>query len=311
MFQSGDDSSTVGHEPELGQTARMVLGLACALFAAVAYGSASVLQGVAAQRAESGFGLDPRLMVRLARSVPYVSGLILDAAAFVASLVALRTLPLFLVQSAVASSVGVTAIIAAVIGVRLGGRQVVSLVVLGAGLLLLATSAQPEQGTPLPLASRWAMLAAVVLLALAGAIVARRGGRSSSPALAVLAGLAFTAVAVAARSLSVPSPLWHALADPGLWAIVAHGALGMLLFTTALQRGSLTAAVAVTFAVETVVPAGIGLAFLGDATRPGYGPIAAVGFVFTIAGTLALASHDMTHDVAKTVLGDGDGSVAA
>ena len=311
MFQSGDDSSTVGHEPELGQTARMVLGLACALFAAVAYGSASVLQSVAAQRAESGFGLDPRLMVRLARSVPYVSGLILDAAAFVASLVALRTLPLFLVQSAVASSVGVTAIIAAVIGVRLGGRQVVSLVVLGAGLLLLATSAQPEQGTPLPLASRWAMLAAVVLLALAGAIVARRGGRSSSPALAVLAGLAFTAVAVAARSLSVPSPLWHALADPGLWAIVAHGALGMLLFTTALQRGSLTAAVAVTFAVETVVPAGIGLAFLGDATRPGYGPIAAVGFVFTIAGTLALASHDMTHDVAKTVLGDGDGSVAA
>lgn len=311
MFQSGDDSSTVGHEPELGQTARMVLGLACALFAALAYGSASVLQGVAAQRAESGSGLDPRLMMRLARSVPYVSGLSLDAAAFVASLVALRTLPLFLVQSAVASSVGVTAIIAAIIGVRLRGREVVSLVVLGAGLLLLATSAQPEQGTPLPLASRWAMLASVVLLAVAGAIVARRGGRSSSPALAVLAGLAFTVVAVAARSLSVPSPLWHALADPGLWAIVAHGALGMLLFTTALQRGSLTTAVAVTFAVETVVPAGIGLAFLGDATRPGYAPIAAVGFVFTIAGTLALATHDMTHDVARTVLGDGDGSAAA
>ena len=311
MLQSGDDSSTVGHEPGLGQTARMVLGLACALFAALAYGSASVLQGVAAQRAESGAGLDPRLMVRLARSVPYVSGLSLDAAAFLASLVALRTLPLFLVQSAVASSVGVTAIIAAIIGVRLRGREVVSLVVLGAGLLLLATSALPEQGTPLPLASRWAMLASVVLLALAGAMVARRGGRSSSPALAVLAGLAFTVVAVAARSLSVPSPLWHALADPGLWAIVAHGALGMLLFTTALQRGSLTTAVAVTFAVETVVPASIGLAFLGDTTRPGYAPIAAVGFAFTIAGTLALATHDMTHDVARTVLGDGDGSAAA
>ena len=150
-----------------------------------------------------------------------------------------------------------------------------------------------------------------MLLALAGAIVARRGGRSSSPALAVLAGLAFTVVAVAARSLSVPSPLWHALADPGLWAILAHGALGMLLFTTALQRGSLTTAVAVTFAVETVVPASIGLAFLGDATRPGYAPIAAVGFVFTIAGTLALATHDMTHDVVRTVLGDGGGSAAA
>jgi len=288
----------------------MVLGLACALFAALAYGSASVLQGVAAQRAESSSGLDPRLIMRLARSVPYVSGLSLDLAAFVASLVALRTLPLFLVQSAVASSVGVTAIIAALIGVRLRGREVVSLVVLGAGLLLLATSAQPEQGTPLPLASRWALLASVVLLAVAGAIAARRGGRSSAPALAVLAGLAFTVVAVAARSLSVPSPLWHALADPGLWAILAHGSLGMLLFTTALQRGSLTTGVAVTFAVETVIPAGIGLAFLGDTTRPGYAPIAAVGFVFTIAGTLALATHDMTRDLTETVLRRGDRSAA-
>jgi len=272
----------------------MVLGLACALFAALAYGSATVLQGVAARRAESGSGLDPRLMVRLARSVPYVSGVGLDLAAFMASLVALRTLPLFLVQSAVASSVGVTAAIMAVIGVRLRSREIAALVVLGAGLLLLATSAQPEQGTPLTPALRWGLLASVVVLGAAGAIVARRTGRSSAPVLAVLAGLAFTVVAVAARSLNVPSPPWHALADPGLWAILAHGGLGMLLFTTALQRGSVTSATAVMFAVETVVPAGIGLGFLGDATRPGYGPVAAVGFVLTISGTLALATHDMT-----------------
>jgi len=278
----------------------MVLGLACALFAALAYGSASVLQGIAAQRAESRPGLDPRLMVRLARSAPYLSGLILDLAAFVASLVALRTLPLFLVQSAVASSVGVTAIIAAAIGVRLRAREVTSLIVLGAGLLLLASSAQPEQGAPLSIAFRWALLASVVLLGVAGAIAARSGGRSSAPALAVLGGLAFTVVAVAARSLTVPSPLWHALADPGLWAILALGGLGMLLFTTALQRGSVTTAVALTFAVETVVPAGIGLAYLGDATRPGYAPIAAVGFVLTIGGTLALASHDMTKDLPRS-----------
>jgi len=281
----------------------MVLGLACALFAAVAYGSASVLQGVAAQRAEQGSGLDPRLMVRLARSVPYVSGLGLDLAGFVASLVALRTLPLFLVQSAVASSVGVTAIIAAAIGVRLRGREVASLVVLAAGLLMLAMSAQPEQGAPITLTYRWALLASVVLLGAAGVIAARYGGRPSAPALAFLAGLAFTVVAVSARSLTLPNPLWHTLADPGLWAILASGALGMLLFTTALQRGSVTTAVALTFAVETVVPAVIGLAFLGDRTRAGYAPIAVVGFVLTIAGTLALAAHDMSRDVNSATAG--------
>jgi hypothetical protein len=274
----------------------MVLGMACALFAALGYGTASVLQSVAARRAESGLGLDPRLMVHLARSAPYVSGLALDLAAFVASLVALRTLPLFLVQSAVAASVGVTAVIAAAIGVRLRGREIASLVVLGAGLLLLASSAQPEQGAPLTLRIRWGLLSCVVILGAAGTLVARGNGRLVAPALAVLGGLAFTVVAVAARSLTVPAPLWHVLADPGLWAILTLGALGMFLFTTALQRGSVTSVTALTFAVETIVPAGIGLAFLGDATRPGFALAAAVGFVLTIAGTLALATASTRRD---------------
>ena len=271
----------------------MVLGLVCALFAALAYGGASVLQGVAARGAESGSGLDPRLLVRLARSVPYLSGVSLDLVAFLASLVALRTLPLFLVQSAVASSVGVTAVIAAAMGVRLRRREIAWLVVLGAGLLLLATSAQPEQGKPLTLGLRWGLLASVVVLGAVGAGIARHTGRSSAPALAVLSGLAFTVVVVAARSLTAPSPLWQGLADPGLWAILANGGLGMLLFATALQRGSVTSATALLFAVETVVPAYIGLAFLGDRTRPGYALVAALGFVLTIAGTAALAAHDM------------------
>jgi hypothetical protein len=272
----------------------MIVGLACALFAAAAYGSASVLQGVAARRAESTSGLDLRLMVRLARSVPYVCGVSLDLAAFLASLVALQTLPLFLVQSVVAASVGVTAVISAAMGVRLRSREIASLVVLGAGLLLLAISAQPDQGMPLALGLRWALLTSVVPLGAAGIFAARDGGRWSAPALAVLAGLAFTVVAVAARSLTVPDPLWHGLTDPGLWAIVAHGTLGMLLFATALHRGSVTTVTALTFAVDTVVPAGIGLALLGDATRPGYVGTAALGFGLTIAGALALATHDST-----------------
>jgi drug/metabolite transporter (DMT)-like permease len=276
------------------QTAGVVLALACALFAALAYGSASVLQSVGARRAKTSSGLDPRLLVRLVRSAPYVSGVALDLAAFLASLVALRMLPLFLVQAAVASSIGVTAVLAAFIGARLVRRDVVSLSVLGAGLLMLAISAQPDQGTPLTLEVRWGLLASVLVLGAAGAVVARRAGRSSAPALAVLAGLAFTVVAVAARSLTVPSPLWRGLSDPGLWAILALGGLGMLLFTTALQRGSVTSTTALMFAVETVVPAGIGLIFLGDTTRPGYAAVAAAGFVLTIAGTVGLATHDLT-----------------
>jgi len=273
----------------------MVLGLACALFAALGYGSASVLQSVAARKEESGSGLDPRLLVRLARSVPYVSGLALDLAAFIASLVALRTMPLFLVQSAIAASVGVTAVIAAAIGVRLDRREIASLIVLGTGLLLLAVSAQPDRGAPLALGVRWGLLISVVVLGAAGAVVARSRAPWSAHALAVLGGLAFTVVAVSARSLIVPGTLWPLLGDPGFWAILALGGLGMLLFTTALQRGSVTTVTALTFGVETIVPAAIGLAFLGDTTRPGFALVAAVGFVLTIAGTLALATDPTVH----------------
>src|SRR5450759_1728556 len=108
----------------------------------------------------------------------------------------------------------------------------------------------------------------------------------------------------AVANSSIPSPLWQGLADPGLWAILANGGLGMLLFATALQRGSVTSATALLFAVATVVPAYIGLAFLGDRTRPGYALVAVLGFVLTIAGTVALAAHDM----AKAAVEVGDRS---
>ena len=87
----------------------MSLGLVGALAAALCYGVASVLQAVAAARTSSGAAVDPRLLGRLLTQGPYLAGLGLDGVGFAASLLALRSLPLFLVESAVASSIGVTA----------------------------------------------------------------------------------------------------------------------------------------------------------------------------------------------------------
>jgi len=60
-------------------------------------------------------------------------------------------------------------------------------------------------------------------------------------------------------------------------------------YAAALQRGRVTMVAAITFGVETVVPALIGLALLGDRARPGFAPVAAAGFVVTVAAALALA----------------------
>ena len=112
----------------------MIIGLVAALAAAVAFGVASVLQAVGARRQEGAVGAG--FLLRLVRSLPFVAGLALDGVGFVATVVALRVLPLFVVESAVASSVGVTALVAArFLGARLLRPERVALVVLGVGLV--------------------------------------------------------------------------------------------------------------------------------------------------------------------------------
>jgi hypothetical protein len=96
---------------------------------------------------------------------------------------------------------------------------------------------------------------------------------------------------VAARLLRVPSPLTGLLHDPLAWALVLYSVVALLAYGAALARGSVTTTAAVTFTVETVVPAAIGLALLGDRTRPGLAPVAVAGFVLALGGCVRLARH--------------------
>lgn len=270
----------------------MILGLVGALLAALCYGVATVCQAVAAGRATAAAGLDPRLLGRLLRQTPYLAGLLLDLLGFAASALALRTLPLFLVQAAVAASVGVTALVAVrVLGVRLGRAERRALVVVGGGLLLLAASARAEAAAPVGRGTGWVLLAGVAVVLAAGLWLSRLAGRGAAAGVAAAAGLAFGGAGIAARVIVLPDPWWRLAADPTAWALAGYGALGVLLFATALQRGSAISTAAVTFAVETVVPAAVGLALLGDRARPGFGPVAAVGFGATVLGAMFLARY--------------------
>ena len=79
----------------------MVVALLSALVTTVSYGVATVLQAVGARRGLSAGHLDVKLIARTRRQSLYLTGLALDAVGFVAALVALRTLPLFVVQAAI------------------------------------------------------------------------------------------------------------------------------------------------------------------------------------------------------------------
>lgn len=270
----------------------MTAGLLAAAAAAVCYGVASVLQAIGARRV-TGRDVDLRLLGRLTQQAPYLVGLGLDLVGFVLNVVALHSLPLFLVQSVIAASVGVTAVTAIVVlRVGLHRRETVALVVLGLGLVLLAMGAKPGHGQPLARWAQWLVLGLLPVVVVAAVAVGRRRGERSAVLLAALAGAGFGAVGVAARGLGNPHPWWHAVAAPGSWAIAGFGVMAVLTFAAALQRGSVTVAAAVMSGVETVLPSVVGLAVLGDGTRPGLGVAAAVlGFALTLTGVVGLAPY--------------------
>ena len=269
----------------------MTTGLLAALGAAVLYGVATVLQASAARQAEPGVGIDVGLIFRLLGRLVFVAGLAVDVAGFGLSLVALRTLPLFAVQSAVASSIAVTALLeAAVLRVRVTARQRLPLLSIGVGLVLLAASAAPDRPAPVAITGRLLLGVGVVVVAVAAVALRRTGsGDAAAARFGAAAGLGFAGTALCARVLVVPHPVTGLLRDPVLWELVVYGALGMILLTTALQRGSATATTAASFAVETIVPAAIGLVFLNDRAREGLWPAAAAGFALAVIGSVLLA----------------------
>jgi len=270
----------------------MLLALVCALIANLGYGFGTVLQALGARRATTASHLDVMLFARLGRQLPYLAGLALDAVAFVASVVALRTLPLFVVQAAIAGSIGVTAVTAVyAFGFRLRRADVVAIVVLVGGLALLGASAHGENASHLSSAGRWLLLLGVLVVAAGGIIAGRLRDPHGGIGLAACAGLGFTGTAIAARTLQIPHPAWHVVFAPVAIALVLYGGCGILMFASALQRGSVTATSAVMFAVETIVPSFVGLALLGDHTRPHFEAVAVVGFVCTLGASIALARY--------------------
>ncbi|GAA1613340.1 MULTISPECIES: hypothetical protein [Kribbella] len=257
-------------------------GLAGALAAAVAYGLASILQASAAGSSRDASAANVVAKPR------FVLGMSLDAVGFGVQVAALQVLPLFVVQSALAASLAVTAVAARVLGVRLGRREWLAVGGVCAGLALLGVSAGSE-GTPdVGPGFRIALGIAVVVLALAWVLIRLAPRRLHGPALGLVAGLGFGVVAISARIIPSLAPA-HLITEPAAYTAVAGGALAMLCYASALQRGGVTTATAMLVVGETVFPALVGLLLLGDRARHGYAVVAACGFVLAVAAALMLA----------------------
>jgi drug/metabolite transporter (DMT)-like permease len=243
---------------------------AAAILSAVAYGVATALQARGA---------------RTRRPAPFAVGVALDLAGFVAQLVALRDLPLFVVQAAQAGNLAVTALACIpILGIRLGLRHWTAVLAVCAGLALLGASSDSEGADGARLSTRFTLLAAALILG-AAALVATRLNPIVQGAVA---GLGFGLTALAVRA--IPSLSLAALIrDPATYAAAVAGACAFLSFAAGLQRGAVTTVSALVILGETALPAAAGILLWHDRTRPGWIPAALAGFVLAVAGALMLA----------------------
>jgi hypothetical protein len=274
------------------------VAVAFAALGAAGYGIASVLQAIGARR---GTG-----MLRTLRDPIYLGGLGLDLLAWLASLVALRTLPVYQVQAVLAGSLAITVMVARIVlTAPLRAVDVAAVAVTVVALAALAGSSGPQQPVHLPGATRFGLAIAAVPVALAGWAAVRQGSPGAS---AALAGLAFGGAALCARALTLPAnPLPNVAktlatiaADPLAWALAAFGGTGILLYAHALERGQVGPVTALLWIVEVIAPSAIGIALLGDTVRAGWTLVAATAVIATVAAAVVLANAPAHAAIAGT-----------
>ena len=159
-----------------------------------------------------------------------------------------------------------------------------------ASLAMLGVAAGPEGSAHGPPRLGWALLVIVAVVFAAGAAAGRLSDRTRALVLGFGAGAGFGVDEIAVRLIdSVDLTQAAFYTNPAVYALVAGGAAGFLLLTSALSRGSVTTAVAGMVIGETVGPALVGVAWLGDHTRPGLGWMVEAGFVVAVIAALALS----------------------
>jgi len=258
-----------------------VLAFAVAVAAMLANTAATLLEARGSRRARPG---QP-----VWRQRSYVVGLLLDGLGWVLAVVALRTLPVFAVQSVLTSSVALTTVLHRGGVRRLGRGEAAGVVGVVLGLVLVAGSAATDRPDSLPAAATPVLVGAAVVLA----VVARPVARCGRPlVVAAVAGIAYGGAALSVRALHITDDLvadLRLLEHPLTWSLVVLGVVGVVLVAAALRDGSPGTVTAVLSVTEVLVPAGAGLLLLGDAVRPGWEPALAVGVLLLVGSVLLLA----------------------
>jgi hypothetical protein len=276
-------------------TAAGGIALVIAVFGAFSYAAASILQAIAARRSVG--------TVRTMAHPLYLIGIGCDMLAWFGSMIALRELAVYLVESVLAGSLALT-----VVGARLflasplRKRDAAAVMVTLAALTVLALSAGPQADVTASNGLRFLFCGAAVGVVLIGYGATKIGAPGG--AVAALAGLSLGGAALVGRALPMPAEADAAgtalaiVTEPLTAALVTFAATGMMLYAYALQHGEVGPVTAVHWAAEVITPSAIAVAFLGDTVRAGWALPATVAGLVTVAAAVLLATAPATRAAA-------------
>jgi drug/metabolite transporter (DMT)-like permease len=262
----------------------MLSGILLTLAAAACFECSYVLQALQVRAVPEMRRASVGGLRQLASRPVWLVSIALSLAGFGLQVLALRHVPLSLVQPLLATGLlGLLAFSATVLGERVGRREVGAVVAIVAGVSLIAL-ADPQRGTDATPGLAFVLVAVALGLLASSAFVLRRPGGGELLAGAIAAdALASLASAQAARALPavLPAAGWCALAAAGgVAAIAAESAV--------LQRRGAARVAPVVLAGQVAVPVALAPLVIGE--RWGSPPLLVCGLALVIAGSALLAS---------------------
>jgi hypothetical protein len=253
------------------------------VFGAVCYAAASILQALAARRSAS--------LAQTFGHPLYLIGIGCDALAWIGSMIALRELAVYLVESILAGSLALTVVAARfILRSRLRRRDVAAVAASVIALTVLALSAGSQHSmTATPQVRLWLCAAATT-----AAMIGWGASRLNSPGLvAAIGGLCLGGAALTGRAL--PTAPMAIVTEPLTAALLIFAVTGMLMYAHALQIGQVGPVTAVHWTAEVVAPSAIALLLLGDTVRAGWQLPAAIAGVITLGAAALLATAPATN----------------
>jgi drug/metabolite transporter (DMT)-like permease len=233
----------------------LLIGALAAIGAAGLYAVGIALQGVEARAAPSDQALQLSLFRRLVRRPRWLAGTVLGLIGWGLQAFALLHAPLTLVQPLLGTNmVFLLAIAAWYLHEQVSRSQAISVVVLAAGVPMLALTAPHRSATHAGAGRVWATLTVLGVLALVP-LALRGRARSASLLVPIGAGLAYSWDGLATKFASddYATHLWLGVA---FWFVLMNAAagLGTLAEMSALQTRAVAQVAPLVFALTTFVP---------------------------------------------------------